>query len=77
MTMDDETTGSTYFNYQLQVHSTSLTCGSSMAGIVLQFQKQPVPVNEVVENNGHIMHCIYSNYLYANMIISTIPEMPY
>jgi len=34
---------------------------------------ETVPVQEIVENNGHIMHWIFSNYLYANMIISTIP----
>ena len=36
MTIDDESTDSTYFTYQIPVHSTSNTCGSSTAGEIFQ-----------------------------------------
>jgi len=38
--------GSTYFTYQVPVHSTSNTCGSSMAGVILQDRDTPADLEQ-------------------------------
>ena len=44
--------GSTYFTYQVPVHSTSNTCGSSMAGVILQDRDTPADLEQVSKFNS-------------------------
>ena len=44
--------GSTYFTYQVPVHSKSKTCGSSMAGVILQDRDTPADLEQASKFNS-------------------------